>query len=107
VSFSAGLASVAFYEHIKQERYDAAVAADTKIVTFLKQHRPYFDSRIFSLPNNGEVLNNILWRHKFDYRRNSIAQLARHYFKPKDLERLHSGQLLEKMKNEKKCGLGK
>ena len=95
VSYSAGLASVAFLANLKAESYDPE--KDARLISILSTAHPYFDSRIFSVPSNTEVLNNVLWRHKFDYRRNSVSGLARHHFTQKELHGLHSGDQLAKM----------
>jgi len=95
VSYTAALASVSFLSHLKEEQYDPAT--DQRLIDALAKSHAYFDSRVFSLPNNGEVLNNVLWRHKFDYRRNSISGLARYHFTPQQLHGLHSGDQIAKM----------
>jgi len=95
VSYTAGLASVAFLSHIKAETYDPNT--EQKLIDILSKSHAYFDSRVFSVPNNAEILNNVLWRHKFDYRRNSISSLARHHFSTKELHGLHGGEQLAKM----------
>jgi len=95
VSYTAALASVSFLSHLKEEQYDPNT--EKGLIDMIAKSHAYFDSRVFSVPNNGETLNNVLWRHKFDYRRNSISGLARHHYTPKELHGLHSGDQIAKM----------
>jgi tRNA(His) guanylyltransferase len=45
--------------------------------------------------------NNVYWRARYDYRRNSIAGLAQHHFAHRDLQGLNTTQQLAKLLNEK------
>jgi len=74
---------------------------DSNLLTYIRKKIPHFDARIFNVPSDFELLNNVKWRHLFDYRRNSISGLAQKHFRAKDLQRLHSGQLIEKLLQEK------
>lgn len=47
--------------------------------------KAHFDARLFSVPNQTEVYNNIFWRSKHDCARNSVSGLARKYFSTKEL----------------------
>jgi tRNA(His) 5'-end guanylyltransferase len=88
----AGMASTAFYKHHISELTDSE-----NLLRHVQKTLPHFDARVFSVPENYELINNILWRHAFDYRRNSIAGLAQRNFSYKVLHGLHSDQLLAKL----------
>jgi len=88
----AGMASTAFYKHLVAE-----LTNHENILRHVQKTLPHFDARVFNVPENYEVVNNILWRHAFDYRRNSIAGLAQRNFSSKVLHGLHSDQLLAKL----------
>ncbi|GAM20305.1 hypothetical protein SAMD00019534_034800, partial [Acytostelium subglobosum LB1] len=76
VSLSAGIASTAFYKAISEQSYDA----DGKLGDYIKTSMPHFDARIFVLPSNKEVLDNLVWRSVIDCRRNSLSGLAQANF---------------------------
>eukprot|EP01121_Diplochlamys_sp_Union-15-3_P012488 TRINITY_DN3745_c0_g1_i1.p1 TRINITY_DN3745_c0_g1~~TRINITY_DN3745_c0_g1_i1.p1 ORF type:complete len:445 (+),score=77.41 TRINITY_DN3745_c0_g1_i1:50-1336(+) len=94
----ASYASVCFYEHILDVLDQEA---NTDLKTFVKKNKPHFDGRAFNVPGNHELVNNILWRHRFDYRRNSISSLAFKYFNNKTLQGLNGKQMREKLLKEK------
>jgi len=93
----AGLASTAFYQSLLIEVQDAP-----NLLRHVQRTVPHFDARAFNVPENYELINNIKWRHLFDYRRNSISGLAQRNFRHKELHGLHSDQLLAKLIEEKK-----
>jgi len=92
----AGMASSAFYRNLILELNDSE-----NLLRHVQKSLPHFDARIFNVPENYELVNNVLWRHAFDYRRNSISGLAQRNFPNKALHGLHSDQLLAKMLAEK------
>eukprot|EP01118_Nematostelium_gracile_P008700 TRINITY_DN2887_c0_g1_i1.p1 TRINITY_DN2887_c0_g1~~TRINITY_DN2887_c0_g1_i1.p1 ORF type:complete len:283 (+),score=74.16 TRINITY_DN2887_c0_g1_i1:85-849(+) len=61
----------------------------------------HFDARAFNVPNRAEALNNILWRSVFDCRRNAVSALGRAYFSDRELDKLGTTAIVEKLKNEK------
>jgi len=92
-SLTAGYASARFNLHMSKQVFDPAT--EKKLIEHLERTTPYFDSRVFHVPGNEELLNNVIWRCHFDYRRNSISGLARCYFSTKQMHKLNSTQLLE------------
>jgi len=66
-----------------------------KLYDHVERTTPYFDSRVFHVPGNEELLNNVIWRCHFDYRRNSISGLARCHFSTKQMHKLNSKALLD------------
>jgi len=99
VSLTAGYASTCFNIHLKACTYDPVTEPD--LVQHLDKARPYFDSRVFNVPSNAEVFNNVFWRASHDFRRNSIAGLAQAHFPHKALQGLNTAQMLAKLKEEK------
>jgi tRNA(His) 5'-end guanylyltransferase len=87
-----GMASTAFYKNLITELVESE-----NLLRHVQKTLPHFDARVFNVPENYELVNNILWRHAFDYRRNSIAGLAQRNFSYKVLHGLHSDQLLAKL----------
>jgi len=73
---------------------------EQKLYEHVKTVLPYFDSRIFHVPENYELLNNLIWRNHFDYRRNSIFGLARCYYSTKELHKMNIAQQLKKLKEK-------
>jgi tRNA(His) guanylyltransferase len=95
----ASLASVAFDRELRLQTFDAAT--EQKLIDYIAEHPPYFDARIFNVPNVTEIVSNLIWRSHHDYRRNSISQYARSFYSPKQMHKLNSTQLCEMMKTEK------
>lgn len=58
-----------------------------------------FDARCFNIPKE-EVVNNIIWRQN-DASKNSVQMLARSLFSHKELQKLNTNQLQDKMMIEK------
>lgn len=58
-----------------------------------------FDARCFNIPKE-EVVNNIIWRQN-DASKNSVQMLARSLFPHKELQKLNTNQLQDKMMIEK------
>lgn len=95
----ASLASVAFDRELRLQTFDGAT--EQKLIDYLDTHAPYFDARIFNVPTTTEIVSNLIWRSHYDYRRNSISQYARSFYSPKEMHKLNSTQLLEKLEKEK------
>jgi len=95
VSLSAGYASVQFHKHLVR-----ATEGDERLLNFIEFHPPHFDSRVFELPTNAEIVNNLTWRSRIDFRRNSIATMAQAHFSPRELHGVNTKQML-KMLEEK------
>lgn len=60
----------------------------------------FFDSRVFTIPEEIEVVNYFLWRQR-DATRNSISMLAQAHFSAKRLHGLSTGQMQELLWSEK------
>lgn len=58
-----------------------------------------FDSRVFQVPTNIEVMNYFLWRQQ-DCVRNSISSVAQANFSHKELNRLSTNQMQDKLMTE-------
>eukprot|EP01133_Synstelium_polycarpum_P013665 gene13665-16093_t len=56
LSLSAGIASTAFYKSIVAQNYDTTDDKDARVHKHVQESMPHFDSRIFTLPNNTEIL---------------------------------------------------
>lgn len=100
VSLLAGYASSAFYRNLLNILHEDA-EKNINLIRFVNKTVPHFDARAFNVPFDYEVINNVKWRHLFDYRRNSISGLAQKHFKSKELHGLHGEQMMEKLKSEK------
>ncbi|KAF2073315.1 hypothetical protein CYY_005368 [Polysphondylium violaceum] len=82
ISLTAGFASTVFYKSIMNQKYDPE---EKKLIERLQTAIPHFDSRIFTLPSNDEIIQNLFWRSSVDCRRNSVANLGHAHFKPKQM----------------------
>jgi tRNA(His) guanylyltransferase len=87
VSISSSLFTAKFNQVIQEIRPDITEFA-------------IFDARAFSLPNDIELNNNLVWRQK-DASRNSVSMLAQHLFSHKSLQKLSCNQMQEKLFSEK------
>lgn len=67
----------------------------------IESYVAHFDGRSFNVPNNSELINNIMWRCHFDCSRNSISSLARYYYTTKELHNKSSKQKIDMLLNEK------
>lgn len=59
----------------------------------------FFDARVFNIPKE-EVSNYFRWRIQ-DAERNSVQMLGRAHFSHKELHGLRSGEVIDKLRNEK------
>ncbi|EGC31035.1 hypothetical protein DICPUDRAFT_83062 [Dictyostelium purpureum] len=98
-TLAAGLASTVFYKSITNAEYDPE--KDKDVIKLLEEATPYFDSRLFALPKNDEIVNNLYWRSVVDCRRNSIYGLGRKYFSDKQLFGLNTDIVKKKLLDEK------
>lgn len=71
--------------------------SETRLLEHLERAMPHFDSRVFNVPTNAELVNNVMWRASWDFRRNSISTLAQAHFSPKQLHGKNTKQQLEMM----------
>jgi len=59
-----------------------------------------FDCRVFNVPSEAELLNNILWRCRHDCCRNSKNMFARQYISQKQLQHVTSDQQVHLVKEK-------
>jgi len=93
-TLTASFASVCFYKYLKTEKFEES------LVDHIERTKPHFDSRIFNVPTNMEIVNNLLWRASWDFKRNSISTLAQAHFSPKQLHGKNTKQQLEMLKEK-------
>jgi len=92
VSLLSGFTSSRFAYHLSRETFDV----DNEKNLIDKIFLAYFDGRIFNLPNESEVLYNIVWRLT-DAKRNSKNNLGHIHFAQKEVEGLGPGEILKKL----------
>jgi len=92
----AGYASTCFFIHLFNE-----IRENENLIQYVTKARPHFDARVFNVPENYELVNNVKWRHNFDCRRNSISSLASKYLSYKVLKGLNSEEKIAKLKEVK------
>jgi len=95
VSLMSGFCSSRFTYHLSRQSFDQ----DNEKNLLDKIHLAYFDGRIFNLPNDSEVLYNIIWRQT-DAKRNSKNNLGHIHFPQKELEGLPPSDVLEKLRQK-------
>ncbi|KAL5118570.1 hypothetical protein ACEQ8H_003585 [Pleosporales sp. CAS-2024a] len=98
-SLAASYCSVHFVQHL----FAAVAQHPSPAVQGGEAHMwtAHFDARVFAVPNAQEALNNMLWRCRNDAVRNAVSSFARTMFTAKEMQGKNTGQLLEKMKDEK------
>ncbi|CAK5268449.1 unnamed protein product [Mycena citricolor] len=91
-TLAASYTSVRFNFHLEE------LAGDT-----LPSHKrgvAHFDARIFNVPSDAELLNNLIWRAKTDCRRNSISAFGRKYYSAKAMHGLKGDEVVQKVRDE-------
>jgi len=91
-TLTAGYASMCFYKHLTREKYEQD---EQQLLDHIEKHGPHFDARVFNVPTNAEIVNNLMWRSLHDYRRNSISSLAQCHFSQKALNGKNTDQQME------------
>ncbi len=95
--------------HLLQEALNSAIDDDGEeesrstepfkysegVIKKIMSQRAHFDARLFSVPNEREVFNNILWRSTYDCVRNSISGLARRHYSTKQLHKKNTTEMKE------------
>jgi len=82
-SLAAGLCSVKFNQHLQAQ--PLREGDSERVMTKLTGFQAFFDARVFSMTDNGAVMENVLWR-KSDCVRNSVSMLAQSVFSHKVLQ---------------------
>jgi len=95
VSLMSGFTSSRFAYHLSRETFDKDNEQELLDKIFLA----YFDGRIFNIPDNSEVLYNIVWRMT-DAKRNSKNNLGHLHFSQKEVEGLPPGEILKKLETK-------
>ena len=75
-SSCAAYCSVRFAHHLSKCNFNENKDLQKKVMRF----ETYFDGRVIALPNKTEVVNNLIWRSKYDCVRNSISSLGKFHF---------------------------
>lgn len=69
--------------------------ATTKLINhIIKSGLAFFDCRIWTVPNQTEAANTLLWR-ELDATKNSISMAAQHYYSHKELDKKTSSEKQE------------
>ena len=109
VSVSASMCAVyfnKFFQEIVEEEYYLYKAENKEKSAYWyaqmnnKIDTAFFDSRVFVLPNDEEVVNYFIWRQQ-DCTRNSILSVAQSLFSHKEIQNLNTKDLQDKMFTEK------
>lgn len=65
------------------------------IINYMDDTIALFDARVFTIPENNEVINNLIWRQQ-DAVRNSISMVAQSLYSHKELEN-KSAKVMQEM----------
>ena len=60
----------------------------------------HFDARVFSLPKPEELLNNLLWRCRYDCQRNSESAFARAFMTSKETHKIHTDEQISRVREQ-------
>lgn len=90
-SISASMATGRFNE-LRQVRYLQEMLNEEK--SNIKQTLAFFDSRVFTIPSEEEVINYFIWRQQ-DATRNSISSVAQSMYSHKELNGKTTDQMQE------------
>jgi len=121
VSVTAGYASARFNKHMAAQPLDGT--GDGPLADRVARSEAHFDSRVFSLPDEGRsglktsqerntprvrplplagsLVDYFCWRALMDCRRNSISMLAQAHFPPKQLNGVAAQRVLQMLREEK------
>eukprot|EP00026_Physarum_polycephalum_P013869 Phypoly_transcript_14322.p1 GENE.Phypoly_transcript_14322~~Phypoly_transcript_14322.p1 ORF type:complete len:318 (+),score=54.72 Phypoly_transcript_14322:106-954(+) len=97
-TLSASYASVCFDRALREQPFDPA--QEERLVEHLRDSVPHFDSRVFNLPSEQEVMNNLVWRSHYDCVRNSVSGLAAAYMTQRERHALNKEQLLQVLREK-------
>jgi len=105
LSLTAGYVSTSFtanFTKLLNENYE-------RYESYLNANKNYycFDSRIIIYPEDKthEIVNNILWRSKYDCYRNFVSRFSEYYFPAKSLNNISTKKRIEKLLKEKNIDL--
>lgn len=92
-SILAAFASVRFNYYLSKLRPDLDIS-----VTNLG----FFDARVFSVPDWESAGESLIWRHRFDCRRNALHSIAQAHYKPQEIEGQPIKEVIDRLLKEKK-----
>lgn len=98
VSLMASFCAVRFNFYLALEEFDPNT--EKGIYEKSKAAIAYFDARAFSIENEVEAAQNVLWRSYVDYRRNSILNLGFAHFSHKEMHGWATVQVLENLEKK-------
>jgi len=95
-SLIAAYTTIRFTYHMLQATF---APGEERLKAKLDRFDTHFDARVFNVPDKKEGLNNVLWRHLYDCRRNSVSMLGRDFFFDKRTSQVgnycNQGQIVE------------
>eukprot|EP01094_Clydonella_sp_ATCC50884_P010963 TRINITY_DN20788_c0_g1_i1.p1 TRINITY_DN20788_c0_g1~~TRINITY_DN20788_c0_g1_i1.p1 ORF type:complete len:380 (+),score=90.70 TRINITY_DN20788_c0_g1_i1:27-1166(+) len=97
LSLTAGLASARFNHHLQRQAYEAH---EDKLRAHVDTGFAHFDSRLFEVPRDPELVHNLIWRVR-DTRRNSKSMLGQAHYSSKFLRGKSSNEIIQLVKEEK------
>lgn len=97
-SVMSGYCSARFNYHMNNCEFDEVKEKSLKVKA--TTGLAYFDGRVFNVPNESEVFQNLLWRSVFDGRRNSISGLAHANMSTKEMHGKSSKELINILKEK-------
>jgi tRNA(His) guanylyltransferase len=92
-----GYTSSCFTDRIRALTVDRS----DRIKLHVNSKLPYFDCRAFQVESKEEVVEYLLWRSYYDFKRNSKMNLARHHLGSKSLHKLRANEAANKLFEEK------
>jgi tRNA(His) guanylyltransferase len=90
VSTSAGFCTMTFNKELanmfagKEDEYPAEKSSVFERMTGFQS---YFDSRMFQVPDEGQMFSYMFWRSSIDCRRNHVSELSRRHFTKGELDK--------------------
>lgn len=91
-SILASFASVRFNYYLSKLRPDLNVSA---------MKLGFFDARVFSVPDWETAGEALIWRHRFDCRRNALHSIAQAHYSPKEIEGQPIKEVIDRLLKEK------
>jgi len=100
-SVCAGYASARFNLHLAAQKFDETDENEAVLSARVNKCEAHFDARVFSLPDQGKLVDYVRWRALMDCRRNSISMLAQANFPPERLHGVSANSVLRMLHEEK------
>ena len=91
-SILASFASVRFNYYLNKLRPDLNTSATSL---------GFFDARVFSVPDWQTAGDVLIWRHRFDCRRNALHSIAQANYSPKSIEGQPIKEVIDRLSKEK------